>query len=215
MKRRDFAIAGTSLTGALLLGCSEGTDGEMMGTGGASTGGAGTGGVGTGGAGTGGVATGGAATGGAATGGAATGGAATGGDASTGGAATGGEASTGGAGSGGDASTGGAGSGGDTSSGGEGSGGETNTGGGGGGEMCASLMVDISDPHMHLMDVTPQEVEAAMDKTYDIQGDNQFHGHTVVVTAAHFAMLAGGGMVEIESSSDGGHSHTVTIVCTV
>ena len=131
------------------------------------------------------------------------------GSAGSGGTSTGGTAGSGGsagtAGSGGSAGT--AGSGG--SAGTAGSGGN----GGGGVSMCNSD-VALVNMHTHAVTVPPADVEAGAAMTYTLS-DVGGHTHTIMVSAADMATLAGGGSVTITSSADGlpSHSHGVTVMC--
>jgi hypothetical protein len=201
MNRKTFlqATLATTLTG--LVACSgEGEDpAGGDGDGDMGSGGAGTGGAGTGGSNTGGSNTGGSNTGGSNTGGSNTGGAGTGGDASTGGAATGGDTGSGGAATGGDAGTGG-----------DGTGGEA-------GGACAAVMAEWVDnheqgAHAFMMEVSAADVEAGVEKVYNVQGASQ-HPHTLTVSAQNFADLATNGMVELLTSEDFGHDHTIILTC--
>ncbi|MDB4953686.1 MAG: hypothetical protein JWO36_1255 [Myxococcales bacterium] len=77
--------------------------------------------------------------------------------------------------------------------------------------------VTIATNHVHAphaMVVTKEEVAAGVDKTYDIMGAAS-HTHTVLVTAANFATLKGGGSVMITSSTEPTlmHNHVVTVSC--
>jgi hypothetical protein len=111
-------------------------------------------------------------------------------------------------------STGGSGgesSGGAPSTGGNSSGGSPASGGGGGaGLACTS---DISLNHGHELAVSQADVDAGVDKTYDIMGASA-HAHSVVVTAADFATIAANGSVTIASSMTEAHTHDVTVTCT-
>ncbi|MFK7989611.1 MAG: hypothetical protein AB8I08_26575 [Sandaracinaceae bacterium] len=87
------------------------------------------------------------------------------------------------------------------------------------GGSCADLSFDIGDPHpagfRHNLVIELADVQAGVERTYQIQGESP-HPHTLVVTAADFAVLAGGGSVTINSSEDMGfdlHDHPVTISC--
>ncbi|MEZ4336979.1 MAG: hypothetical protein R3B82_10155 [Sandaracinaceae bacterium] len=101
-------------------------------------------------------------------------------------------------------------------------GGGIDAGGGGtdaGPEACNFIDYTMTNRHppglRHSIDVPLADVEAAVDVTYDITGDSP-HPHTVLVTAAHFAMIAAGMSVTITSSEDMGvdlHSHDVTLFC--
>jgi hypothetical protein len=91
-----------------------------------------------------------------------------------------------------------------------------------GGSPCEDngVTVVIVDNHPtgdHQLVVTADDVLAAEDVTYDIQGDNTGHGHSLTVTAADFADLEAGDEVTL-TSSDGGavgqdHTHDVVLDC--
>jgi hypothetical protein len=62
--------------------------------------------------------------------------------------------------------------------------------------------------------VSATDVAAGVEKVYDTSEDGATpHMHTVTVTAAHFATLAGGGTVMVDTSTDELHAHAVTIMC--
>jgi hypothetical protein len=100
-----------------------------------------------------------------------------------------------------------------------GSGGGSGGGGGGGGQVgdggtCADVTTTIENNHPtgpHILDVPLSDVLAGEEKTYDIQGESS-HTHTVTITAAEFATIAGGGTVTTKSSVTG-HSHPVEVGC--
>lgn len=75
-------------------------------------------------------------------------------------------------------------------------------------------MTTIGTNHGHAfaMAVSAQDVMAAQDKTYNIQGAS-LHPHTVTVTSAMFMMLQQNQQVTVTSSLDAGHTHVVTIRC--
>ncbi|HJL19534.1 MAG TPA: hypothetical protein RMH99_27980 [Sandaracinaceae bacterium LLY-WYZ-13_1] len=81
---------------------------------------------------------------------------------------------------------------------------------------CGDVVWEMGNRHppgfRHTLDITLADVTAGAEKTYDITGDSD-HPHTVVVTADHFATIAEGGTVEIESSEDDMHTHVVTLMC--
>ena len=111
--------------------------------------------------------------------------------------------------------TGGSGTGG-TATGGNGTGGTPGTGGTGGvggGIQILTCQSAIASNHGHELIVTAEDVNAGVDKTYDIQGTSA-HSHSVTVTSADFAVLSTGGSVTILSSKDG-HSHSVDVTCVV
>lgn len=80
------------------------------------------------------------------------------------------------------------------------------------GGSCTTPTTTIGSNHGHVMMVTKAEVDAAVAKTYDITGTGG-HSHTVMVSAANFATLAGGGTLTITSSSSGAHTHDVVVMC--
>lgn len=87
-------------------------------------------------------------------------------------------------------------------------------GGGGGADamVSANCGTQISANHGHTMTVAQVDVDAGVEKSYDISGSSG-HSHTVVVTAANMTTLQGGQSVTITSSTDVGHSHMVTVSC--
>lgn len=105
-----------------------------------------------------------------------------------------------------------------TGGGGQGGAGEGGTGqGGAGGASPASCLdngtnVTIAGNHGHVLAVPKEDVAAGVDKTYDITGAAA-HAHSVTVTAADFAMLAGNTSVMVTSSSGAAHTHLCTVVC--
>jgi hypothetical protein len=74
--------------------------------------------------------------------------------------------------------------------------------------------VSIASNHGHVLMVSAADVAAGQAKTYDITGTSD-HAHMVTVTAANFASLHSNpsGSVQATSTSGGGHTHQVTIVC--
>jgi hypothetical protein len=79
--------------------------------------------------------------------------------------------------------------------------------------MAGGCTETIAMNHGHVLTVTEQDVMAAVDKDYDIQGSSP-HTHTVTITAADFATLAmSGGMITVTSSMGGMHTHSVTVTC--
>lgn len=92
--------------------------------------------------------------------------------------------------------------------------------GGGGTDAAArscvmnGTTVTIDSNHGHVLMVTKADVTAGVDKTYDIAG-SAIHTHMVTVTAANFASLMSNpnGSVQVTSTVDSAHSHTITILC--
>ena len=69
----------------------------------------------------------------------------------------------------------------------------------------------------HVFEVPVTDVTAGVEKTYDIQGNNTGHGHTVTVTSDNFTALDTGALVSLTSSDTGAvgmdHTHPVTLSC--
>lgn len=83
-------------------------------------------------------------------------------------------------------------------------------------------IVEIPDNHLpaggdHELIVTVEDIEAGVEKTYDIRGDNTGHTHTVTLTADDFADLQAGDPVFVTSSNNGSvgdsHTHEIEISC--
>lgn len=77
---------------------------------------------------------------------------------------------------------------------------------------CTTASSTIGTNHGHTLVVPQTDLDAGVDKTYNIQGTSA-HPHTVVVTAAMWTMLKANRSVQITSSNDAGHTHSVTITC--
>jgi hypothetical protein len=80
------------------------------------------------------------------------------------------------------------------------------------GGSCTTPTATIGSNHGHTMTVAKAEVTAGVAKSYDITGAGG-HTHTVMVSAANFVTLAGGGTVTITSSSGNAHTHDVVVMC--
>ena len=72
----------------------------------------------------------------------------------------------------------------------------------------ASVSTSISENHGHTAIITVNQLSEGM-LTIDIQGGST-HPHTVALSMANLQAIAAGTRVSAESSSDAGHSHTVT-----
>src|SRR5690242_10686241 len=77
---------------------------------------------------------------------------------------------------------------------------------------CTSTTNTISSNHGHVITVSPAELAAGEEKTYQIQGTSN-HPHTVKISAAQFAMLKQNHTLMVTSSMDAGHTHYVTLMC--
>jgi hypothetical protein len=67
----------------------------------------------------------------------------------------------------------------------------------------------ISSNHGHAAAVTSAQLQAGGAATLNIRGTAD-HGHTVDLSAGEVAQIAAGTRVTKDSSSDSGHSHSVT-----
>lgn len=83
-----------------------------------------------------------------------------------------------------------------------------------GGANCVAngSTATIGGNHGHMMTVTKADIAAAADKTYAIMG-TAGHPHSVTITAAQFATLAANTSIQVTSSSDAGHTHSVSVAC--
>jgi len=90
--------------------------------------------------------------------------------------------------------------------------------GGGGGSVdapvaaCTTPTSAIGSNHGHTITVSLADVNAGVDKTYDITGSSA-HAHMATVTAADFAAIKAGTTRMVTSTSGGGHTHSVTVMC--
>jgi hypothetical protein len=84
------------------------------------------------------------------------------------------------------------------------------------GRSCAmnGTSVTIGNNHGHVLVVSASDVSTGAAKTYDITGTSD-HAHMVTVSAANFATLQSNanGSVMVTSTSGGGHTHAVTVIC--
>lgn len=89
-------------------------------------------------------------------------------------------------------------------------------GGGGGTDApaaaCTTPATAISANHGHIINVTLADVDGGADKTYPIMGSAP-HAHSVTITAAQFTQIKNGQTLNLTSTSGGGHTHTITVMC--
>ena len=88
--------------------------------------------------------------------------------------------------------------------------------------LCAEngVTTTIGDNHprgAHELEIPVDDVVEGVEKTYDIQGDNVGHGHTVTISPDDFMALSSGTIVTLTSSDNGAvgntHTHPVTLSC--
>ncbi len=72
--------------------------------------------------------------------------------------------------------------------------------------------VAIGTNHGHVLVVSKADITAGTEKTYDITGTSA-HAHSVTITAANFASLAANTSIMVTSTTGGGHTHVVTVMC--
>jgi len=70
----------------------------------------------------------------------------------------------------------------------------------------------ISSNHGHTLLVSKADIDAGAEKSYSIKGTSG-HGHEIIVSASNFNKLKNKEQVNIESSTDSSHKHTVTVAC--
>ena len=80
------------------------------------------------------------------------------------------------------------------------------------GASCTMPTSAISGNHGHVFAITLAEVDAGVEKTYDIKGTSP-HTHSVTVNATQMGQVKNGQTLNIDSTVGGGHSHTITIMC--
>lgn len=70
----------------------------------------------------------------------------------------------------------------------------------------------ITSNHGHSLVVSKSDISAGVEKQYDIKGSSG-HGHSITVSANNFATLKNNQQIQIASSNEDSHSHSVTISC--
>lgn len=72
--------------------------------------------------------------------------------------------------------------------------------------------VATSAGHSHSFTVPKEDVNAAVEKTYQMSNVSG-HIHMVTISAAQFQTLKGNSSISASSTSDDGHTHGVTVSC--
>jgi hypothetical protein len=70
-------------------------------------------------------------------------------------------------------------------------------------------MGTIGSNHGHTAEITAAQLGGGQDITLDIRGQAT-HPHTVTISVSELTSIAGNQRVSKESTTDEGHSHTVT-----
>ena len=91
---------------------------------------------------------------------------------------------------------------------------EPNNPGNGGNANCLAngTKSSITANHGHVLKVSVNDIEAGVDKQYDIMG-TATHSHNVTVTATNFATLKTNQQIQVSSTSGDSHTHSVTVSC--
>lgn len=66
--------------------------------------------------------------------------------------------------------------------------------------------------HGHTLSIPAEDIAAGAARTYDITGGAD-HSHSVSISAAEMATLAGNVGIQVMSTIGGGHSHTIDVRC--
>jgi hypothetical protein len=72
--------------------------------------------------------------------------------------------------------------------------------------------ISIGTNHGHTLTVPVADLNAGVDKTYDIMGSS-IHTHSVTITAAQFTMLKANTSIMVTSTVGSAHTHVVTVGC--
>lgn len=93
-------------------------------------------------------------------------------------------------------------------------GGSGGASGGSGGDTVGACETDVElvNAHVHDVSVPADDVNAGEAMTYELS-TVAGHTHSIELTADDLAMLAGGATIEVESTVNSGHSHTVSVTC--
>jgi hypothetical protein len=79
----------------------------------------------------------------------------------------------------------------------------------GGGSSGDSVNGSVSANHGHTATITRAQLNEGGTVTLNIRGDAD-HAHTVQLSAGQVTQIAGGTRVQVESTSEQAHTHTVT-----
>jgi len=78
--------------------------------------------------------------------------------------------------------------------------------------LTYGTIVNIAGNHGHSLTVSVADINAGVDKTYNIAGSAD-HPHEVTVTAANFNSLKSNSQISIVSTTGNSHNHNVTVSC--
>ncbi len=78
--------------------------------------------------------------------------------------------------------------------------------------VCGVIDARVGSNHGHVLVVSPDDIAAGVDKTYEVKG-SAGHNHRVTVTAADFRAIAAGQPFRARTTAEGGHRHNVLVRC--
>ena len=70
----------------------------------------------------------------------------------------------------------------------------------------------IGGNHGHTLAVSKEDVTAGAQKVYSIQGSSE-HNHSVTISVDNFNTLKSNKSIQVSSTEDDGHTHSVTVSC--
>ncbi len=70
----------------------------------------------------------------------------------------------------------------------------------------------VGSNHGHSITVSKADVDAGVEKQYSIQGSST-HNHMVTISESNFSSLKSNQQIQITSTLDGGHTHSVSVSC--
>ena len=70
----------------------------------------------------------------------------------------------------------------------------------------------ISANHGHSLTVSKDDVNNGVEKSYEIEGSAS-HPHTVTISSSQFNSLKSNTSISIDSTSNNGHTHSITVGC--
>ena len=78
--------------------------------------------------------------------------------------------------------------------------------------LANGTSLSIGSNHGHSMTVSKDDVSAGVEKSYEIQGSSS-HPHTIVISSSQFDSLKKNTSIDVTSTSNSGHTHSVTVGC--
>jgi hypothetical protein len=78
--------------------------------------------------------------------------------------------------------------------------------------LANGTSANISANHGHSLNVSKDDVQDGVQKTYSIEG-GAGHDHEVTITSTQFSSLKNNQSIQVDSTSGSGHTHSVTVNC--